>query len=51
MKNETKRIIDWCIWCKDPIYEGESYYIDKNEDKWHDFCRDQMKDNSELFGV
>ena len=50
MENKTKKLIGWCIWCKNEIYEGEPYWVDENKDTWHEFCRDQMRDNSELFG-
>ena len=37
MENENKKIKFYCIWCKDPIYEGESYYTNEDGDKLHEF--------------
>ncbi len=40
---DKKRIIAWCAYCKDPVYEYENFEYDKHENKYyHFFCYEQM---------
>lgn len=40
---DEERIIGYCGYCKDPVYENEKFEYDEIENKYyHDFCYEQM---------
>jgi len=49
MKN-TKKILDYCAYCKDPIYKNEAYTKDK-DGIYHPFCYSQEHSYTDDFGT
>lgn len=41
MENKYPKIIGYCAYCKDPIMDGDFYYI-KFGLMYHDFCWEQI---------
>ncbi len=47
---DGRKIIGYCIHCKDPIYEGKKYVIDENKYMLHGECNKLIEDCSISFG-
>lgn len=45
-----EKIIYYCMYCKDPIYEGDRYIVDENGDKLHIDCYEQINRYDDPFG-
>jgi len=43
MESYKRKIINYCIYCRDPIYEGDDFEVDKKTgDFYHRECFVQM---------
>lgn len=41
---ERKKILAWCIHCKDEIYVGDKYVVNEAGDKLHKYCDDLISE-------
>ncbi len=41
----NREIIFWCLYCKNPIYEGQKYVTNEDGNTFHKECDDLISDN------